>query len=193
MNLPVFFRRLFIVLFSLCLIINIGYNVVNSIKSANLKHKKALTFGTIKIYSVDKAPLDKILNTYFANDENVKITSEDIYGNPIYYITSDIGINHFQYVKKYFHDNDYKINVISSSDKFKKIKIDKNFISTNEAEKFSKKLKEDIGIECSIIAKTDVHRKIFCIIADNITLTDSEKIASENSTLEIKWTKSTKK
>ena len=191
MNLPVFFRRLFIVIFSFCLLINVGYNFVNWIKIVNLKNKTVL--GTLKIYSIDKQPLLKILDTYFANNKDVKITSEDIYGNPIYYLTSEIGKNHFKYVEKYFSDKKYKINIISSSDKFNEIKINKEFISENEAEKFSEKLKVDIGIECLIIAKTDIHKKIYCIFADDITLSEAEKIASENSTLEIKWTRYTKK
>ena len=191
MNLPVFFRRLFIVIFSFCLLINVGYNFLNWIKIVNLKNKTVL--GTIKIYSIDKQPLLKILDTYFANDKDIKITSEDIYGNPIYYLTSEIGKNHFKYVEKYFSDKKYKINIISSSDKFNEIKINKEFISENEAEKFSEKLKVDIGIECLIIAKTDIHKKIYCIFADDITLSEAEKIASENSTLEIKWTRYTKK
>ncbi len=191
MNLPIFFRRLFIVIFSFCLLINVGYNFVNWIKIVNLKNKTVL--GTLKIYSIDKQPLLKILDTYFANNKDVKITSEDIYGNPIYYLTSEIGKNHFKYVEKYFSDKKYKINIISSSDKFNEIKINKEFISENEAEKFSEKLKVDIGIECLIIAKTDIHKKIYCIFADDITLSEAEKIASENSTLEIKWTRYTKK
>ena len=191
MNLPVFFRRLFIVIFSFCLLINVGYNFLNWIKIVNLKNKTVL--GTIKIYSIDKQPLLKILDTYFANDKDIKITSEDIYGNPIYYLTSEIGKNHFKYVEKYFSDKKYKIDIISSSEKFTEIKIHKEFISENEAEKFSEKLKVDIGIECLIIAKTDIHKKIYCIFADDITLSEAEKIASENSTLEIKWTKYTKK
>ena len=191
MNLPIFFRRLFIVIFSFCLLINVGYNFVNWIKIVNLKNKTVL--GTIKIYSIDKQPLLKILYTYFANDKDIKITSEDIYGNPIYYLTSEIGKNHFKYVEKYFSDKKYKIDIISSSEKFTEIKIHKEFISENEAEKFSEKLKVDIGIECLIIAKTDIHKKIYCIFADDITLSEAEKIASENSTLEIKWTKYTKK
>lgn len=191
MNLPVFFRRLFIVIFSFCLLINVGYNFVNWIKIVNLKNKTVL--GTLKIYSIDKQPLLKILDTYFANDKDIKITSEDIYGNPIYYLTSEIGKNHFKYVEKYFSDKKYKIDIISSSEKFTEIKIHKEFISENEAEKFSEKLKVDIGIECLIIAKTDIHKKIYCIFADDITLSEAEKIASENSTLEIKWTKYTKK
>ena len=191
MNLPIFFRRLFIVIFSFCLLINVGYNFVNWIKIVNLKNKTVL--GTIKIYSIDKQPLLKILDTYFANDKDIKITSEDIYGNPIYYLTSEIGKNHFKYVEKYFSDKKYKIDIISSSDKFTEIKIHKEFISEGEAEKFSEKLKVDIGIECLIIAKTDIHKKIYCIFADDITLSEAEKIASENSTLEIKWTKYTKK
>lgn len=191
MNLPIFFRRLFIVIFSFCLLINVGYNFVNWIKIVNLKNKTVL--GTIKIYSIDKQPLLKILDTYFANDKDIKITSEDIYGNPIYYLTSEIGKNHFKYVEKYFSDKKYKIDIISSSEKFTEIKIHKEFISENEAEKFSEKLKVDIGIECLIIAKTDIHKKIYCIFADDITLSEAEKIASENSTLEIKWTKYTKK
>lgn len=191
MNLPIFFRRLFIVIFSFCLLINVGYNFVNWIKIVNLKNKTVL--GTIKIYSIDKQPLLKILDTYFANDKDIKITSEDIYGNPIYYLTSEIGKNHFKYVEKYFSDKKYKIDIISSSEKFTEIKIHKEFISENEAEKFSEKLKVDIGIECLILAKTDVHKKIYCIFADDITLSEAEKIASENSTLEIKWTKYTKK
>ena len=191
MNLPIFFRRLFIVIFSFCLLINVGYNFVNWIKIVNLKNKTVL--GTIKIYSIDKQPLLKILDTYFANDKDIKITSEDIYGNPIYYLTSEIGKNHFKYVEKYFSDKKYKIDIISSSEKFTEIKIHKEFISENEAEKFSEKLKVDIGIECLIIAKTDIHKKIYCIFADDITLSEAEKIASENSTLEIKWTRYTKK
>ena len=191
MNLPVFFRRLFIVIFSFCLLINVGYNFVNWIKIVNLKNKTVL--GTLKIYSIDKQPLLKILDTYFANNKDVKITSEDIYGNPIYYLTSEIGKNHFKYVEKYFSDKKYKIDIISSSDKFTEIKIHKEFISEGEAEKFSEKLKVDIGIECLIIAKTDIHKKIYCIFADDITLSEAEKIASENSTLEIKWTRYTKK
>ena len=191
MNLPIFFRRLFIVIFSFCLLINVGYNFVNWIKIVNLKNKTVL--GTLKIYSIDKQPLLKILDTYFANNKDVKITSEDIYGNPIYYLTSEIGKNHFKYVEKYFSDKKYKINIISSSDKFNEIKINKEFISENEAEQFSEKLKVDIGIECLILAKTDVHKKIYCILADDITLEEAEKIASENSTLEIKWTRYTKK
>ena len=191
MNLPIFFRRLFIVIFSFCLLINVGYNFVNWIKIVNLKNKTVL--GTLKIYSIDKQPLLKILDTYFANNKDVKITSEDIYGNPIYYLTSEIGKNHFKYVEKYFSDKKYKIDIISSSDKFTEIKIHKEFISEGEAEKFSEKLKVDIGIECLILAKTDVHKKIYCIFADDITLSEAEKIASENSTLEIKWTKYTKK
>ena len=102
MNLPIFFRRLFIVIFSFCLLINVGYNFVNWIKIVNLKNKTVL--GTLKIYSIDKQPLLKILDTYFANNKDVKITSEDIYGNPIYYLTSEIGKNHFKYVEKYFSD-----------------------------------------------------------------------------------------
>ena len=191
MNLPIFFRRLFIVIFSFCLLINVGYNFVNWIKIVNLKNKTVL--GTLKIYSIDKQPLLKILDTYFANNKDVKITSEDIYGNPIYYLTSEIGKNHFKYVEKYFSDKKYKIDIISSSDKFTEIKIHKEFISEGEAEKFSEKLKVDIGIECLIIAKTDIHKKIYCIFADDITLSEAEKIASENSTLEIKWTRYTKK
>lgn len=191
MNLPVFFRRLFIVIFSCCILINLGYNFINWIKTVNLKNKTI--FGTVKIYSIDKEPLLKILNKYFANDKDVKITSEDIYGNPVYYLTSNIGKNHFQYVEKYFSDKKYDIDIISSSDKFTEIKIKKEFISEHEAEKFSEKLKVDIGIECLIIAKTDIHKKIYCIFADYITLAEAEKIASEYSTLEIKWTKSTKK
>ncbi len=192
MNLPVFLRRVFIVFFSLCLILNVGYNFFNWIKTANFsKNKNEL--GTIKIYSSDKRELTKIQNTYFEGNKETKLKLEDIYGKPIYYLKSNIGKKHFKYAKKYFADNKYNISLISSSENSNEIKIEKEFVSQQEAEDFAEQIKDDIGINSEIISKTDIHKKVYCLYSNNINFGYAEKIAKENSKLEIKWTKSTKK
>lgn len=191
MNIPVFLRRFFIVFFSFCLLLNVGYNFINWIKNANFtKNKNEL--GTIKIYSSDKKQLTKLQSTYFEGNKNTKLTVEDIYGEPIYYLKSNIGKNHFKYAKKYFEDNNYAISIISSNDNSNEIKIEKEFVSQKEAENFCEQIKEDIGVNSDIICKKDIHKKVYCLYSDNINFGYAEKIAKENSKLEIKWTKSTK-
>ena len=130
---------------------------------------------------------------YFEGNKKTKIKIEDTYGKPIYYLKSNIGKKHFKYAKKYFTDNKYNISIISSSENSNEIKIEKEFISQKEAENFAEQLKEDIGINSEIISKKNVHKKVYCLNSDNINVGYAEKIAKENSKLEIKWTKSTKK
>ena len=131
MNLPVFLRRFFIVFFSLCLILNVGYNFVNWIKTANFsKNKNEL--GTIKIYSSDKKQLTKLPTMYFEGNKETKVTLDDIYGKPIYYLKANIGKKHFKYAKKYFTDNNYNISMISSSENSNEIKIEREFIKNKK-------------------------------------------------------------
>ena len=192
MNVPVFLRRLLIVFFSICLIINFGYNFITWIKNANFSAKKN-ELGTIKIYSSEKQSLIKIQNTYFEEDKSAKLTVEDIFGKPIYYLKFTVGTNHYKNnVKKFFEDKKYKTTIISSSEEEQIMQLEKEFISTNTAEEFSKNLKLEIGVNSEIISKTDIHKKIYCLYSDNISFGDAEKIANENPKLEIKWTKKIK-
>ena len=191
MNLPVFLRRVLIVFFSICLIINFGYNFFTWIKNANFSTNKN-ELGTIKIYSSEKKYLMKVKTAYFEGDKTANLSVEDIFGKPVYYLTFTIGKNHLKYAKQYFDDKKYKITTISSSDNEQKIELEKSFISLNRAEEFSKNLKVEIGIDSEIISRTDIHRKVYCLYSDNISFGFAEKIAKENPNFEIKWTKKIK-
>lgn len=190
MNFVVFIRRFAIVFFSLCLLINVGYNAYACLSTLNFE-KKSEKIGDVKIYISSLEDSNTIKNKYFSSDSgtyDLSVSYDFVDTDEVdYYLSVSLLDSDVNYFKKLLSENGYELAMISKQKHIREMKVGPDFSDKDSALKVRSFIKSKLYLDADLKKKPKKTKRMYCIYAKNVTLKQANMIAKLHEEADVKW------